>query len=136
MAEAQTKEDVQKVVPLTYNDLIWMQQQETNKRMDRLEKSIDTTRQELNARMDKLEERLETTRQELNARMDKQDEKIDSLRRELNARMDKQDDKIDRLADKIDAMHNEIKSSTSHISIANISTVAIAVGVLYSLFSK
>lgn len=125
MAEAQAKEDTQKIVPLTYNDLIWMQQQETNKRMDRLEQ-----------RMDKLEEKLETTRQELNARMDKQDEKIDSLRREFNARMDKQDEKIDRLADKIDAFHNELKSSTSHISIANISTVAIAVGVLYSLFSK
>ena len=132
MAETQAKEDVQKVVPLTYNDLIWMQQQETNKRMDRLDQQMDR----LDKRMDKLEERLETTRRELNARMDKQDEKIDSLRREFNARMDKQDDKIDRLADKIDAMHNEIKSSTSHISIANISTVAIAVGVLYSLFSK
>ena len=114
MSETQAKENAQKIVSLTINDLIYTQVQDLGKRMDRLEK-----------RMDKLEERLDTTRQELNQRMDR-----------LEARMDKQDEKIDRLADKIDALHNEIKSSTGHISIANISTVAIAVGVLYSIFSK
>ena len=106
--------------------------QELSQRIDRLEKTLDTTRQELSQRMDriehrmdKLEEKFEITRQE-----------IREVRKELNARMDKQDDKIDRLAYKIDAMHNELKSSTGHISIANISTVGIALGVLYTLLFK
>jgi len=47
-------------------------------------------------------------------------------RKELNAR-------IDKLENKIDSLHNEIKSSTGHISIANISTAGIALGVLYSI---
>lgn len=122
MAEIQEEKQV---VTMTINDLIYTQMKELGKRMDRLEH-----------RQDKLEEKLEITRQEFNSRMDKLDEKINTVRAELNSRMDKQDEKIEKLADKIDALHNEIKSSTGHISIANISTVAIAVGVLYSLFSK
>ncbi len=97
--------------------------------MDKLETKLETTRQELNARMDKQD-----------ARMDKLDEKIDSLRTELNARMDKQDaridkldDKIDKLADKIDEMHRELKSSLNHGQIATISTIGIAIAVIYSL---
>ncbi len=80
-------------VRISINDLIYAQQKELGKRMDRLEQ-----------RMDRLEQR-----------------------------MDKQDEKIDRLADKIDALHNEIKASTGHISIANISTVGIALAVIYSV---
>ena len=95
----------------TFNKLIWAQQQETNKRLDRMEN-----------RMDKLE-----------AKIDKLDEKIDSVRKELNARIDKTDEKIDKLADKIDDLHKEIKSSTNHGQIANISTVGIAIAVIYSL---
>ena len=73
-------------VRISINDLIYAQQKDLGKRMDRLEQ-----------------------------------------------RMDKQDEKIDRLADKIDALHNEIKASTGHISIANISTVGIALAVIYSV---
>ncbi|MBR2773952.1 MAG: hypothetical protein IKD73_03070 [Selenomonadaceae bacterium] len=80
-------------VRISIHDLIYAQQKDLGKRMDRLEQ-----------RMDRLEQR-----------------------------MDKQDDKIDRLADKIDALHNEIKASTGHISIANISTVGIALAVIYSV---
>ncbi|MBQ3442026.1 MAG: hypothetical protein IJG33_02145 [Selenomonadaceae bacterium] len=80
-------------VRISINDLIYAQQKDLGKRMDRLEQ-----------RMDRLEQR-----------------------------MDKQDEKIDRLADKIDALHNEIKASTGHISIANISTVGIALAVIYSV---
>lgn len=95
----------------TFNELIWAQQQETNKRLDRMEN-----------RMDKLE-----------AKIDKLDEKIDSVRKELNARIDKTDEKIDKLADKINDLHKEIKSSTNHGQISNISTVGIAIAVIYSL---
>ena len=126
---AEVHEQAQQVVNMSINDLIYAQVKDLGKRMDRLEKTLDSTTQELNKRMDrlehrqdKLEEKLEITRQEFNARMDK-----------IEARMDKQDDKIDRLADKIDALHNEIKSSTGHISIANISTVGIALAVIYSI---
>ena len=95
----------------TFNELLWTQQQETNKRLDRVE-----------SRMDRLE-----------TKIDKLDEKIDSVRKELNARIDKTDEKVDKLADKIDDLHKEIKSSTNHGQIANISTIGIALAVIYSL---
>ena len=59
----------------------------------------------LEHRQDRLEEKLEITRQELNKRMDKQDEKIES----------------------------KIDSSSNHGQIANITTVGIALAVIYSL---
>ena len=67
------------------------------------------------------------------ARMDKLEEKIESVRKELNSRIDKTDEKIDKLADKIDDMHKEMKSSANHGQIANISTIGIALAVIYSL---
>ena len=115
------QEDVRQEVKITINDLIYTQVQDLGKRMDRLENRID-----------KLEERLDTTRRELNARMDKIDARMDKI----DERIDKLADKIEKLADKIDAHHAELKASTSHISIANISTVGIALGVLYTLFFK
>lgn len=102
----------------TFNKLIWAQQQETNKRLDRMENRMDKQ----DSRMDKLE-----------AKIDKLDEKIDSVRKELNARIDKTDEKIDKLADKIDDLHKEIKSSINHGQIASISTIGIAIAVIYSL---
>ena len=69
------------------------------------------------------------TRKELNSRIDRIDTDLRATRQELNAR-------IDKLENKIDAMHNEIKSSTNHGQIATISTVGIALGVLYSLIFK
>ena len=111
MPEVAPRERTRSAERFTFNELLWTQQQETNKRLDRVE-----------SRMDKLEVKLETTRQELNARMDRQD-----------ARMDKLEEKIDRLADKIDDLHKEIKSSANHGQIANISTIGIALAVIYSL---
>ena len=89
---------------LTFNELFLAQQQETNKRLDQMDKRLDRVEN----RMDKLEEKLETTRQELKGR-------------------------IDKLTDKIDDMHKEIKSSSSHGQIATISTIGIAIAVIYSL---
>ncbi len=150
MADTQAKEEVSKVVPLTFSDMIWLNIQETNKRMDRLEnrqekleEKIDKTRQELNARMDKLEtrmdkldEKIDTVRQELNARMDKLDEKIDTVRQELNARMDKQDAKIDKLAEKIDKLADKMDSSNKHGNLMTASVIGIALAVIYAVFFK
>ena len=98
---------------------------ELSKRMDRLEKNLDTTRQELSQRMDriehrmdKLEEKMETTRRELNGRMDKLEEKLE-----------KQNEKIDRLADKIDELRRDLNVGVNHGQILNLT----AVGVLISL---
>ena len=104
-------QEQQQQVNISVNDLIFAQLKDLGKRMDRLEH-----------RQDRLEEKVERTRQELS-----------ETRRELNARMDKQDEKIDKLADKIDDLHKEIKASTNHGQIANISTVGIAIAVIYSL---
>ena len=98
------QENVQQEVKITINDLIYTQVKDLGKRMDRLEN-----------RMDKLEERLDTTR------------------RELNARMDKLDERIDKLADKIDGLRRDMNTSTNHGQIANISTIGIAIAVIYSL---
>ena len=95
----------------TYSEMIWQQLQDTKT-------EIKDTRKELNARMDRIERR-----------MDQFEHNLEATRKEFNLRMDK-------LADKIDAMHNEIKSSTNHGQIATISTVGIALGVLYSLLFK
>ena len=111
MAEPVLREKSRSSERFTFNELLWAQQQETNKRLDRIEN-----------RMDKLETKLENTRQELHSRMDKQD-----------ARMDKLEEKIDKLADKIDDLRKEMKSSANHGQIANISTIGIALAVIYSL---
>lgn len=95
----------------TYSELVWEQIQDTKT-------EVRETRKELNTRIDNLKEELKSTRQELNARIDKLDERVDKL------------------ADKIDALHNEIKSSANHGQIATISTVGIALAVIYSLLSR
>ena len=103
---------------LTFNELFLTQQQETNKRLDQMDKRLD----QMDKRLDRVENR-----------MDKLEEKLETTRQELNSRMDKQDAKIDKLADKIDDMHKEIKSSANHGQIATISTIGIAIAVIYSL---
>ena len=95
----------------TYTDMVWEQLRDTKT-------EVKETRKELNARMDRLEHRMDR----LEARMNNLDAKIDETRKELS--------------NKIDALHNEIKSSTNHGQIATISTVGIALGVLYSILSK
>ena len=103
----------------TYNEMLWEQLQDTKVEVRETRKELNARMDRIERRMDKLEEEMKATRQELNARMDKQEIKIDELRKELS--------------NKIDALHNEIKSSTGHISIANISTVGIALAVIYSI---
>lgn len=136
MPEAQEKENISRVIPMTPDDLIYLQlkdlkeefrdsRKELNARVDRLEKSLDVTRTELNARMDRIE-----------ARQDKLEVKIDATRKELNTRMDKQDEKIDKLADKIDALSAKIDSAMNHGQIITVSAISIAVGVLYAVFFK
>ena len=125
MPETQQKEQNARIIPMTVNDMILMQIQEQGKRMDRLEKNLDTTRQELSQRMDRLERR-----------QDRLEEKLETMRQELNARMDKQDEKIEKLADKIDALGNKIDSAMNHGQIITVSAVGIAVSVMYSVFFK
>lgn len=71
---------------------------------------------DLGKRMDRLENR-----------MDKLEEKLEKL----SERLDRQDAKIEKLADKIDALRTEIKGTSGNISISNITTIGIALGVLY-----
>ncbi len=72
---------------------------------------VKDTRKELNQRMDRLEHR-----------MDRLEEELKSTRQELNAN--------------INDLRKVMQSSTKHGQIATISTVGIALGVLYSIFSK
>ena len=104
---SQTQEQ-QQTVSMTINDLIYAQVKDLGKRMDRLEKNLDVTRQDINARMDRIERR-----------QDKLEEKIDALDKKV-------DDKIDRLASKID-------SSSNHGQISTITTIGIALAVIYSI---
>ena len=73
---------------------------------------------DMQERIDRVEKNLDR----VNARLDRQD-----------VRFEKIDEKIDKLADKIDDLHKEIKSSANHGQIATISTVGIALAVIYSL---
>ena len=105
-----------------YGEVTYAQYKDLQGRIDRVEKELDR----VNIRLDRIENR-----------MDKLDTKIDDTRKELDTKIDDVrkglDAKIDKLADKIDALHNEIKSSTNHGQIATISTLGIAVAVIYSL---
>ncbi|MBR4153360.1 MAG: hypothetical protein IKT98_10435 [Selenomonadaceae bacterium] len=94
-----------------FNEQILSQLKDIGKRLDRIETRLD---------------RLET-------RQDKLEEKIEITRRELNTRLDKQEEKIDKLADKIDELRRDIVANSNHVSISNISTLGIAVAVIYSL---
>ena len=140
MPDAQPKENLSLVRPMSAEEIIFIQlkdlkdefrdsRKELNARMDRLEKSLDVTRTELNARMDRIE-----------IRQDKLEAKIDVVRKELNARMDRQDEKIDKLDkkfdEKIDKLADKIDSSTRHSQILAGSCLAITITVLLSLFFK
>lgn len=97
-------ETKEKVVPLTREDYLSMQVADLRDGQKEIRAELKDTRTEL-----------KETRRELNARIDKLSEKIDKL-----------SEKIDKLADKID-------TSANHGTIANISTVGIALAVIYSL---
>ena len=136
MPETQAKEKVSRIIPMTADELIFIQLKD-------LKEEFRDSRKELNARMDRMEQRqdkleakLETTRKELNARMDKQDAKIDKLDEKITNLENKVDAKIDKLADKIDALSGKIDSAMNHGQIITVSAISIAVGVLYAVFFK
>lgn len=104
MAEPQTKENAQKVVPLTFNDLMWTQQND-------LRSEVRETRKELNARMDRLE-----------TRMDK-----------IENRMDRLEDKLDRVADSVNELRKDIQSASNHGNIMTATVIGIALAVVYSI---
>ena len=72
---------------------------------------------------------LKDSQHEMNNRMDRIERRMDKLEDKIENLDKKFDSKIDRLASKID-------TSSNHGQIATISTVGIALGVLYTLFFK
>lgn len=94
----------EKTARITTQDLIYSQCLELGKRMSGLER-----------RMDKLEEKFE-----------KQNEKIEALHSEQNA-------KIEKLADKIEALRNDLRGGLNHGQISNITTIGIALAVIYAI---
>ena len=75
---------------------------------------------------------------DLGKRMDRLEGRMDKLEmriEKLAERMDKQDDKIDRLADKIDELRRDLMGGTNHNQVMTGSVVAIALGVLYFVFT-
>ena len=71
--------------------------------------------------------------EQIEKRLDRVENRLDRLEIRTEARFEKIDEKIDKLADKIDDLHKEIKSSSNHGQIANISTIGITLAVIYSL---
>ena len=76
MPETQPEEKKSKVIPMTIDDLIYMQLQD-------LKEESRESRKELSARMDRLENRQD----KLDARIDKLDEKIDKLASKIDSSM-------------------------------------------------
>ena len=75
---------------------------------------------------------------DLGKRMDRLENRMDKLElriEKLAERMDKQDEKIDRLADKIDELRRDLMGGTNHNQVMTGSVVAIALGVLYFVFT-
>ena len=60
-------------------------------------------------------------------------DRIEKLMDKLEERLEKQDAKIDRLADKIDELRRDIAAGTNHGQISNITTIGIALAVIYSV---
>ena len=108
------KENSPKVVPLTFNDMIWLQLQEMGKRFDQIDKRMD----QLDKRMDKIENRMD----KIENKIEKLDEKIENVRQEINSN--------------INELRKDIQTSSNHGNIMTASVVSIALGVLYSIFSK
>ena len=107
MPEPSTREATRSREKINYGETTYAQYKDIQKRVDNIERELDR----VNIRLDRVERKME-----------KLDEKIDETRRELSG-------KIDRLADKID-------SSSNHGQISTITTIGIALGVLYALIFK
>ena len=78
-----------------------------------------------------MRENLKDTRKELSERMNRLENRMDKL----EAKLEKQDEKIDRLADKIDELRRDLTGGTNHNQVMTGSIVAIALGVLYFVFT-
>ena len=78
-----------------------------------------------------MRENLKDTRKELSERMNRLENRMDKL----EAKLEKQDEKIDRLADKIDELRRDLTGGTNHNQVMTGSIVAIALGVIYFVFT-
>ena len=78
-----------------------------------------------------MRENLKDTRKELSERMNRLENRMDKL----EAKLEKQDEKIDRLADKIDTLRRDLTGGTNHNQVMTGSIVAIALGVIYFVFT-
>ena len=76
---------------------------------------------------------------DLGKRMDRLENRMDKLEQrieKLSERMDRQDAKIEKLADKIDELRNDLRGASNHGQISMITTIGIALAVIYSLFTR
>lgn len=108
MAETQIKENVQKVVPITFDDLMWTQQKD-------LKSEVREARQELSQRMDRIEKRMD----KLEEKIEKLDDKIEVIRREINTN--------------INELRKDIQTSSNHGNIMTATVIGIALAVVYSI---
>ena len=104
MTESSPRERSHSTEQFTFNDRVIADFQLTKKQLEQIEK-----------RLDRVENRLER------------------LEVRTEARFEKIDEKMDKLADKIDELRKEMKSSSNHGQISNITTIGIAIAVIYSL---
>ncbi|MBR1806609.1 MAG: hypothetical protein IJ774_09545 [Selenomonadaceae bacterium] len=100
----------------SYGEVTYAQYKDLQGRVDHVEKELDR----VNIRLDRVERKLEN----LDDKIDKLDAKIAELDKKVDA-------KIDKLGDKIDELRRDNKSSSNHGQIAEISTIGIALAVIY-----
>ena len=118
MAQQEIHEQSRQIANISINELILLQLRDLKESDRELRTELKDTRRELNARIDKLDTRID----KLDARFGKVDERIDKL-----------DERISKLDEKIDGLRRDMTTSTNHGQIANISTIGIALAVIYSL---
>ena len=108
MAQQEIQEQARQITNVSINELIMLQLRDLKESDRELRTELKETRRELNARIDKLDERINKLDEKIDEHISKLDNKIDGLRRDMN-------------------------TSTNHGQIANISTIGIAIAVIYSL---
>ena len=114
----------QKTIPLTRDDFILMQLREIREDMRDVRGEIKDLRSEIKDVRDEIKD----LRGEIK---DVRDE-IKDVRKELNGRMDKLEDTLNGRMDKLE---NEVRSTARHSQIMAGSVIAIALGVLYFVFT-
>ncbi len=118
MPEPQEKENVQRVVPFTFNDMLWLQLQEIGKRFDQVDKRIDQLDkrfEQVDKRIDQLDKRME----KLEEKVEKLDDKMEAIRQEINHN--------------IHELRKDIQTSSNHGNIMTATVIGIALAVVYSI---